>query len=175
MINIIKDKKINGMLLIVLFYLSLCLANWFSYRGDLGYYQTVYGMEILYSHDLFAFLCAGFYPIIFIELFAHLVFRTCSLKLKINIIDLKYALRFFLIFANIVIFALKFTYWISPFVMVYGDVLLQFIFYTAAIALFIYFCCKCYVKKYNYGTFIASIGGSYLAIYGLITVMAMLY
>lgn len=160
--------------MIAVLYLSFGFAQLSSTRGTLAYVSYSYpefGQSAFIFNDIVALLLGGVVPLLFYELITAFSARFVTIKVGEVRGDLKYALRFFYIGANIVIGALKFLYYISPIVSVFGNVLIDFVVTTAFFAGYLAYVMKRYTDKTRWGVLLLSAGGTYVVVQALITVV----
>lgn len=175
--DFIDKKKINKFIVIAILYLSFGFAGWQETRGVLAYMSYSYpelGQPTWLFNDVTAILLGGVVPVLFYELVTAFAARFAAARIGCSGDDLKYALRFFYIVANLVIGALKFLYYLSPVVSVFGNVLIDFVITTAFFALFLWYAAKRYVAASRWGALLLSVGGTYLVIEGIVIVLGLL-
>ena len=172
----IDKKKIHKYVMIALLFLSFGFAEWQSTRGMLAYMSYSYPelkQPSWLFNDVTALLIGGIIPLIFYELITAFAARMVSARAGGAGDDMKYALRFFYIAANVAIGALKFIYYATPIASVYGNVLIDFVVTTVFFALFLWYCAKRYVPNTRWGAMLLSAGGTYLAIEAVVTVLGL--
>lgn len=165
--NFIDKKKVNIYVVTALLFLSYGFAQWQSARGILAYLSTQYsilGQAAWLFNDIVAVLLAGIVPTVFYEIVTAFAAKYISMRGGKTAYDMKYALRFFFIAANIVIGALKFLYYLTPLVSVFFGVVADFIITTAFFVAFLAYCAKHYVPNVSWGIMCMSTGGVYLVV-----------
>ncbi len=173
----IDEKKINKYIVIAVLFLSFGYAQWQSARGTLAYMSYSYpelGQAGWLFNDVVAILFGGLVPLLFYELLTAFAARFVSVRVGGADGDMKYALRFFYIAANIVIGSLKFLYYVSPIVSVFGGIWIDFFVTTAFFGWFLAYSAKHYVQKPRWGAMFLSVGGTYLVIEAILTVINLL-
>lgn len=169
----IDKKKINKYIVALILFLSFGYAQWQSSRGILAYVSYSYpglGQPAWLFNDITAILIGGIVPLIFYELITAFAGRMVSARSGGAGDDMKYALRFFYIAANIVIGTLKFIFYANPMISVFGNILIDFVITTVFFALFLWYCAKRYVDKTRWGAMIMAAGGTYLIVETVFTV-----
>lgn len=169
--KIIDNKKINKYIVIALLFLSFGFAQWQASRGVLAYMSYSYpqlGQPAWIFNDIVALLIGGIIPLIIYEVITMFVSKFVAQRSGGADADMKYALRFFYIAANIVIGSVKFVYYASPIITVWGNVLIDFVITTVFFALFLWYSAKHYVVNTRWGAMLLSVGGTYLIVYALI-------
>lgn len=175
--KIIDEKKINKYIVIVVLFLSFGYAQWQSARGTLAYMSYSYpelAQATWMFNDVVAILTAGLVPLLFFELITSFASRFVAVRGGAQAEELKYSLRFFYIGANIVIGSLKFLYYISPIISVFGNILIDFVITTVFFCLYLFYCAKHYADKTRWGALIISAGGTYLIVEAFVTVFGLI-
>lgn len=175
--DFIYKKKINKFIVIAVLFLSFGFAELLSARGTLSYISyTNPDMQqpAWLFNDITAFLFGAIIPMIFYEVITYFTARFVSKRLGGYTDDMKYALRFFYVAANIVIGCIKFIYYLSPVITVFGNVLISFAFTTVAFALFLLYSAKRYIPSFKWGAMLLTVGGAYIAVEGAIVVFSLI-
>ncbi len=175
--DFIDKKKIHKGIMIALLFLSFGFAEWQSTRGVLAYMSYSYpelAQATWLFNDAVAFLMGGAVPLIFYEFITAFAARFAAPRTGGASDDLKYALRFFYIAANLVIGALKFIYYAHPIASVFGNIWIDFVVATVFFALYLWYCAKRYVDKTHWGSLFLTVGGTYLIVQALLTVFGLL-
>ena len=170
--KLIDEKKINKWIVIAILYLSYAFASWQSSRGSLAYLSYSYPMlsgNGAVFNEVMAFIMGGIIPLLFFELVASFGARFVGFRCGVSSENLKYALRFFFIGANIVIGAVKFVYLVSPVVSIYGNVLIDFLITTVFFVGFLIYAGKHYVDKTRWSAMVLCAGSTYLVLFAVIT------
>lgn len=173
--KLIKEKKINNYLMIFFLYVSFCACNYFAARGTLSYTSmTMAGAGVVgfMFNDIVAVLIGGLIPTLLFELVTSFVFKFSQVKLGGAADDMRYALRFFYIPANLICFGIKFVYLLSPIVSIFGNVMIDFVITAIFCVGFLVYCAKNCIKNDRWGAMIYQLGGAYLIVYGIMTVAA---
>ena len=177
----ILAQKIPSMVINVLFYLLLCVGNWYSARMTmLGMMSNAViassGCASILGNDVFAFFFGGFLPLLIFELISN----TCVVslnRLNINGRNVRYGIKIFYGIANLLYGAFTLVYIAFPPLMVYGETIIKFVFLTGAFALFLWFACRHYVPKHFMGRVVQIIAIPYIAfnlifaLYNFISIM----
>ena len=170
--NFIKEKKIPQVVVIILTFLALGYNSFYGVRSLLATY-AVEGM--FKANDVIAFIVSAVVAGAMYELITALIFRATIRKVGgQRAKDMRYALRFFVIPAEILAGALKTLYFFYPFLFNYGEVLIDFIFLLIFFILYIIFCCKNYCKKEEYATIAMATGSSFLVLFGALAVFSLI-
>ena len=164
--KLIEEKKIHPALCGLMLYLSFCMANWYTSRGGWAHNLSSVAMlqTVFLANDIVAFLVAGLLPFLFFEVIAMFVFRFCEPRLGKSVVGMRYAARFFYIPANLVLFALKLFYLLSPLISVYGNILLDFLVPAVFLVFYLKYCAAHYAEKQNWSAMIAQLGGAFLIV-----------
>ncbi len=171
--DFIDKKKINKYIVMTVLFLSFGYAQWQPSRGMLAYLSYSYpslGQAAWLFNDVIAFLMGGIIPMLAYEIITMFAARFVSRRSGGVADDMKYALRFFYIVANVVIGSVKFVYYVSPVITVFGNILIDFTVTTAVFAFYLWYCAKRYVENTRWGAMLLSAGGTYLIVQALITV-----
>ncbi len=170
--NFIKEKKINKYIVITALFLSFGYSGFYSMRGTLALFTA--GMDFYVFNDVFAVIFAALIGGLIYELITMFLAKSASMRLNGRGADIQYALRFFYIPANLLAGAVKTLYFFFPYIFTYGEIFIDFLFALVFFALFLWYCCKNYFKKEEYGRTIMFLGSSFLSVYGFIAVLSLL-
>ena len=175
--KLIDDKKINKYILAVILFLSFGYANLSATRGILSYLSyTNPEMEQAPAlfNDIVAFLLGGIVPLLVYEVITVFASRFVSMRTGGAGDDMKYALHYFYICANIVIGSLKFIFYAAPYLSVFLSVLIDFLVTTGFFVWFLCYSAKHYVKTVHWGAMLLSAGGTYLIVEALVAVLSLI-
>ena len=174
--DFIDKKKINKYVVILLLFLSFGFAQWQPSRGMLAYMSYTYpelGQPDWIFNDIVAILLGGIIPLIVYEVVTAFAARFVAAKNGGASDEMKYALRFFFIAANLIIGAVKFVYYVSPLVTVWGNIIIDFVITTAFFCLYLWYCARRYVPNTRWGAMLLSVGGTYLIVEAILTVFGL--
>ena len=161
--KLIDDKKINKYILGTILFVSFGYANLSATRGILAYLSfTTPAMEqaaVLFN-DVVAIILGGLVPLLFYEIITAFAARFVGARTGGAGGDMKYALRYFYIGANLVIGSIKFIYFAVPYLSIFGNVLIDFFVTTSFFIWFLWYCAKHYVKSVHWGAMLLSAGGT---------------
>lgn len=175
--KLIKEKKIKEFILTIVLYITFCASYWYTSRGGLA--LSILQMPLAYqnaflSNDIVAFFTAGLIPLIFYELISRFAFKTLQYKMGAVSDNMRYALKYFYIMANIVVFLVKLVYFITPIASIYGNIFIEFVVTTGFFVWYLFYVCKNYIDKTRVGAVLAQIGGTYLVLYASLLVITLL-
>lgn len=165
------NKNINTIMIVVM-YLTFCASFYFNVRGTVGFVVTMYGLSNIASSVIVAFLYAGILPTLFVEILCYFVFRILQDRIQESI-KLKYYLRFFVSGGSLVVFFAKLVFYINPFFYVYANAIVEFLGYTIAFGVYVFYCGKKVVKAQDGGIIVTILSGSYLAGYGMLMIASL--
>lgn len=175
--DFIKAKKIKPGIVIALLYVSFCAASWYEMRGALAsmaQYGNLFSSAVI-NNDVVAFLVGGLVPLGIYELLTRFVFRFSQVRIGGATDDMRYALRFFYIGANLAAFGLKLLYLAFPLLYGYGTIFIDFI--TAAafvVGYFFYIARHGYFEKERLSMVLYQLGGAFIIIYAFMGVLGIL-
>ena len=174
----IDKKKINKYIVIAVLFLSFGFAQWMPSRGMLSYMAYSYpelGQPAWLFNDIVAILMGGIVPLIAYEVITLFASRFVTARIGAESAEnMKYALRYFYICANIVIGCIKLFYLVSPLLSVWGNILIDFTVTTGFFCLFLWYSAKRYVQNTRWGAMLLGVGGTYLIVEALLTVFNLL-
>lgn len=173
----IDEKKINKAIVMAVLYLSFGFAQWQTTRGTLAYMSYNYAdlaQATWLFNDIVALFMGGVVPYLLYELITTFAARFVAMRTGGATDDMKYALRFFYIGANLVIGALKFLWYVTPVISVFGSVIIDFVVTTAFFVWYLFYCAKHYVVKMRWGAMLLTVGGTYLIVEAVVTVANLL-
>lgn len=167
-------RRLDKRILIVLLYLSFCAAEFFTFRGTFAALMTNFGVpSAVVSNYFVAFFLGGIVPIALYELISRFLFRFSQVTLGGRVDDYSYILRVFYIAANVLIFLVKLVYLWFPLLHIYGDIIIDFVFTSAAFAVFLWYVLRREPKE-HIAPILYRLGGSYVVVYGIIAVINLL-
>ena len=169
----IDKKKINKYIVIALLFLSFGFAQLQPSRGMLAYMAYNYpelGQPAWLFNDVFAIIAGGIIPTIVYEIITAFAAKFVAARNGGASDDMKYALRFFYIVANVVIGCVKFIFYVSPLITIWGNILIDFVITTVFFSLYLWYCARRYVPNTRWGSMLLSVGGTYLIAEAIITV-----
>ena len=175
--KLIDNKKIHRYILVAALFVSFGYANLSATRGILAYlsYTTpAMAQTAVMFNDIVALLIGGLVPLLVYELVTAFAARFVTARTGGAGGDMKYALRYFYIAANLVIGTLKFLYFAAPYLSVFGNVLIDFIVTTGFFIWFLCYSAKHYVKNEHWGAMLLSTGGTYLIVEALVAVISLI-
>lgn len=171
--KLLADKKIDSRIVAAVLYLSFCAAEYFTFRGT--YVALLSNMEfknVALSNYIVAFFLAGVVPFALYELIASFMFR--AMQVRVGPTEtLLYALRYFYIGANLVIFLVKLLYLWYPIAHIYGDIVIDFVITAGFFAGFLWYAAK-RVPKERIAPLLYQLGSAYIMIYGVIALIRLL-
>ncbi len=171
---LIKNKKLNAGIVVFLLYLSFCAAEFLSYRGAFAAVVSELNVKsVIVSNYIVAFLLCGLVPVILYEIIVRFIFRFSQARIGGGTENYLYALRFFYIGANLVIFLIKLVYLWYPIAHIYGDIAIDFLITTVAFALFLYYVLR-KAPKERIAPILYQFGGSYVIVYGFLSLITLL-
>ena len=172
MIAIIKDEKIPAWAMLTALYVSFCMSSFMTFRG--AWAAMMSGMtspSVVLNNYIVSFLVGGLIPFGVYELLTRFVFRFAQARLGGDVEQMRYALRFFYIPANVVIFLLKLTYFAFPMLNMYGDLIFDFVVTAAFFVGYLFYIVR-QIPKERIAPALYQLGGTFIIVYGFIELIA---
>ena len=169
-LKIIKDKKINKAFMIAFVYLSFCFSSYFNSKAQFSHWINPF-----LSNKIVVFFLGGIVSTLIYELVTSMMFKTNLSRLGGGADDGRYALRFFIIPANIVVFLFQLLYIPYHFLVPFGEIFFTFLCYLLFFILFIWYAFKHIFDKSLWSRALMSLGSTFLTIYGIIGVMNLIF
>ena len=171
--DFIDKKKIHRYIVVAVLFLSFGFAGWQASRGALAYLS--YSNPDLKQpawlfNDITALLAGGVIPLLFYEVVTLFAAKFATARIGAATDDMKYALRFFYIAANVIIGAVKFVYYANPVISVMGNILIDFLVTSAFFVWFLHYSAKRYVNKTRWGAMLLTVGGVYIIVEAVLVV-----
>ena len=159
--------------MIPLVYITYCAAFWFGTRGTLAYYSSQSELPGWFANDAWAFFLGGAFPTLIYGLFTMFVFKMLPVKTGGgNTAALRNGLHYAVMAANIVLFLLKFMYIALPLYAPMLEIILDPTVTLLFVGLYMWYAFYMnYVDKSRYHVVLTQVFGSFIMIYGLITVI----
>lgn len=154
----------------LLVYFSFCAASWYESRSTCAYFGQYYNNMSWVSNDAFAFFFGGIIPMIIYKLISSSAFRLLQYKFPANNYHkLIVGLDVTFIAANVLCFALKFTYFAMPLAAPIIDCFLDLIICAVAIVIYFYYVFKkSLITKEHFAPLVNTVSMRFLSVYGLI-------
>ncbi len=143
----IAQQKISKTLICVLLVICVGFSGFFSMRGILS--LSGFGIAFL-TNDVAAFIISSIYGGVSIFFIVNILFSLFGRQFGNKSSLMKYSLLIFLIPAYLLSGAVKILYFFYPYLSVYGDVFVDFIFQLIFVSLYTAFCCKKFFFKQDY-------------------------
>lgn len=174
MITFIKERKIPSWAMVLMLYLSFCLSGFMTFRGTWAALMTNFtAPSVVVDNYIVSFFIGGLIPLGLYEFLTRFVFRFTQARLGGDVDVMRYALRFFYIPANVVIFLLKLTYLAFPMLNMYGDLIFDFVITAAFFVGFLFFVVKL-VPKERISAALYQLGGTFIIVYGIFELFAII-
>lgn len=152
-----KEKRKITVALTVGLAISFGITGYYSMRGTLASYAGVFRLN-----DVCAFLLAAVLWTLVYEAVAAFAVRRAPAAAKSGIRDCAFVLPMFVIPANVFAGLTKLLYFAYPFLYLYGEMFLDFIYMLAAFAGFTAYCLRRYYPRQSYGGVVMYFGGMFL-------------
>lgn len=170
--EVINKHKISDVIMYIAVYISFCACYFMSNRASFAQIALANpGASIWLYNDAVVFLVAGMIPTLAFFAVTWFIFRHLSPRLGAEAGRMRYALMFFYIPANVLIFGLRFFYFLFPPIQMYGNIILIPVITAAFFAWFLKFSMKNYVAKEDWGFALYIAGSAFILIYTLLAVL----
>ena len=169
-----KNQKVNTGIAIFALYLSFCAAGYLTFRGSYAAVMSELGITTaVVANYIVAVFIGGLVPTLLYELISRFLFRFSQARVGGSVDTLMFALRLFYIGANTVIFLIKLVYLWYPLAHIYGDIAIDFVITTAAFVGFLFYALR-HVPKERIAPMLYQFGGSYIIVYGVLSLIALM-
>lgn len=173
MTAIIRQKKIPVWAMSLMLYVSFCMSAFMPFRGTWAAILSSVTNSVVLNNYIVSFLIGGLIPWGIYEFLTRFAFRFMQARLGGDTDSMRYALRFFYIPANVVIFLLKLTYLAFPVLSIYGDLIFDFVVTAAFFVGYLFYIVK-EVPKDRIAAALYQLGGTFIIVYGFIELIAII-